>query len=315
MRLNVGIVGASGIIGKHLITALESKHCNICMFSARKNPTHEFVVKNHKIPTINIHEYQNTILDYIIFATHVDVSMQWIPEFLKQQVNVIDLSDKYRLQENVPLYVADIANANVKNHKLIAIPNCTVSILVSVLFPLHIHFKVDECNVCTYQSVSGAGRNAVEEWRKQKDSKCTACNVFNYPIADNIIPLIGENYGNYGYSTEELSIIYETKKILHADDMKISATCVRVSVERGHGLAVSIKFKKRISIKDIIAELSKCNWICCELKTPKDTENDDKIYVSRLRKDLFCDNLFHFWISADQICAGTVKNILSVLGV
>ena len=252
MHKRIGILGTSGMIGRHIVDFL-SKKCNqLILYSNKDTKQRDIVINQRTFEIKKLVKDDTHPIDLIILSTPEHISKQYAPIFLEKNIPIIDLSSAYRMQDNVPLVVYGIhpTCTTTAACQLIALPNCTVSILARALHPLTQCMSIDRCDVCTYQSVSGAGYNAYLEWKQQKVNKSTNMHIFSFPIADNVIPMIGD-VDNNGYTSEEISIINETKKVLHLSDCYISATCVRVSVERGHGIAVSIRCKQEVNIKDI----------------------------------------------------------------
>ena len=313
MSLNIGIIGATGIIGKALIKELfQRNQISISLFSSQSVYSKKFSINGSEIDIHPICEGIFSKLDVVIFSTNIAVSQHWIPIAIKHSAHIIDLSDAYRLHPNVPLASPSIDKDFIKNSQIIACPNCTVCLLSHVLHPLDQSFGLLGFSVSTYQSVSGAGNRAVSEWENQLSDPHYPNTIFTKHIANNLIPLIGAVHTN-NFSDEELSIIRETKKIFKNQNLKISATCVRVSVKQSHGMSLTFRLKEKPSIQEIEQRLRSSSTIKFELKTPTETENSEIIYVSRIREDDFIENGFSLWITADQINAGTVPNILNII--
>lgn len=312
MNLRIGIIGATGIIGRELVFQLDSLNYQIALFASPKSSTKSIAI-NDKIFAIQpISPEIFSKLDIAIFATSATISAELIPSAVQSGCRVIDLSDHYRLAKNVPLFLTNLSTENIINVPIVACPNCTTSLLMKVLYPLHQKFSLDRFFACTYQSVSGAGARAVEEWKSEITDGNFAPKVFQKTIAHNCIPQIGKIENN-DYSEEENSIINESRKILNLPELKISATCVRVSCKRSHGIALTAQFNKKITPEAAVQELLNHPELRHECKTPHECQGDDKIYFSRVRRDNILNNAISIWITGDQILAGTIPNVVRII--
>lgn len=319
-KLRIGIIGATGIVGQELAKSILQKfpHCTLSLFVTRPSKISQVEINGQKIFLQILEEKFFTDLDIAIFSVKEALAHQWIPIALRYTCKIIDLSSAYRLNKDVPLVCTPVINCKIiKNASLIACPNCTVSLITKVLFPLQQQFGILGFSACTYQSISGAGRRSLLEWKRQLSEivKKKGDFVFNdiKNFANNCIPQIGP-IDNTGYSSEEQSIEQETKKILNNPNLKISATCVRVSCERGHGISLTVQLQKKFSLDEIKKTLLQQLNIRCDTKTtPAECAYDENIYCSRIRKDTFTENALSLWITGDQITAGTIPNIISII--
>jgi len=328
--INIGIIGATGLVGEKVIRILEERKFpvkKLSLFSSEKSKGTKIKFHSDEIEVDQLSKDSFKNLDIALFALEESLAKEWIP-LAKKECIVIDKSSAFRLDKDVPLVVPEVNPEKVKEHKnLIANPNCTTIPLVMVLAPLHKAFGLKRVIVSSYQSVSGAGRAALnellyetevlaygDEIKKDQDS------VFSAPIAGNIIPQIG-SFDKHGYASEERKVIEETRKILELPELFISATCVRVPVKIGHSEAVNIEFEKEVDFDKIIKTLKTAKGIKiingCDPDTPVfpmpiDVVEKDDVYVGRIRKDTAFANGIALWFVADNLRKGAATNAVQI---
>lgn len=322
--MNIGIVGATGLVGEKLLAILEERNFPInqlMLFSSEKSAGQKISFKGEEIEVKSLSKDCFKNLDLVFFALDDKLAKEWIPIARKECI-VIDKSSAYRLDKEVPLIVPEVNGHQLKEHKnLIANPNCTTIPLVMVLAPLHQTFGLKRVIVSTYQSVSGAGRNAIEEYlyeievlaygdKISKDKEA----VFPAPIAANLIPQIGK-FDKDGYSSEERKVIEETRKILQLPQLPISATCVRVPCKIGHCEAVNIEFAQAVDISKVKKTLKTAGLVVMDDEAypmPVNIENSDNVYVGRIRKDHAFDNGIVLWLGTDNLRKGAATNAVQI---
>ena len=312
MNLHIGIIGATGIIGYHVANALNQMGHKLSLFASAQSQTRELVLgkKIFSIQTLTPEAFNS--IDIAIFSSSATISKKWASVAINSDCRVIDLSDAFRLKNNVPLFFSYSDPEDIKNIPIISCPNCTTSLISKTIYPLHQQFELKKLYVSTYQSVSGAGKRAVLEWEKEFTNPEIKPYIFPETIANNCIPYIGKTNAN-GQCQEEKSIIKECRKLFNQPKLKISATCVRISCERGHGIALTAQFKNRTTPQLVINELSKYPDLIHQPKTPRTCKDRPEIYYSRVRKDFLGNNSVSMWIVGDQIVAGTLPNIISIV--
>jgi aspartate-semialdehyde dehydrogenase len=272
----------------------------------------KFVVEN----TENIDVKQNEIC---VFNTESDVSSQYIPKALNAGAYVIDSSSHYRMQSDVPLVVPYVGKVNISQSKLFAHSKCIVSPLASVISPLHNNFNLQQLIVSTYQSTSGAGRNAMNECFFETKNFCDSAQRneakhFPRSIAFNTIPQIG-SFDENGFSSEENKIEKELQKIV-SKDIYITATCVRVPVLIGHSSSISMKFNTNPNLHEIFSVLKTAKRVELSEKyyTPIEVEGRDKVFVSRVRmNDCKGERWFHMWICSDNLRIGAALDAFEII--
>lgn len=310
MTLNIGIIGATGIIGRHLAMHLRNHPAlQLSLYASPQSRTRSITIDEQSLTVFPINSKNFNALNGAIFATSKEISQEYVPQALHHDCRVIDLSAAFRLNPDIPLFCAGVNEINRKT-PLIACPNCTTSLIAKVIAPLHKQFPVEGFSVCTYQSISGAGWHAVQTWKQQLEK--TPDDRPIVPLAHNCIPWI-DFIDDSPHTGEELAVILESKKLLQQPDLKISATCVRVSCKRSHGIALTIQFQKKTSVEAVQECLGKIPYLSYALKTPIECTGESQIYYSRLREVEFPQNAISLWITGDQITAGTIANVDGIL--
>jgi aspartate-semialdehyde dehydrogenase len=325
-KYKVAVIGATGNVGQAILSVLHERNFpieTIDVLASMDSHGKEVSFGDEKILNIkNIETYDNyKNIDIAFFAAGSFVSEQYVKKFSDAGAIVIDNSSLYRMNEDVPLVIPEVNAYALANHKnIIANPNCSTIQLLMILKPLHDQAEIKRVIVSTYQSVSGAGREAMDELYSQTKSTFlftkSAPNKFPKQIAFNIIPQIGD-FVEDGNTQEELKIIQETKKILDTN-IEVAATCVRVPVFVGHSEAVNIEFKKPISEKQAIQILKNAPGVqlsgnnSSSYMTPIECAGEDDVFVSRIRKDCSAENALSLWIVADNMKKGAALNAVQI---
>lgn len=322
-KINLAIVGATGMVGQTFIKVLEERKIknsikNLYLFSSEKGAgtTINFNKKKYIVESLNEENIANKKIDFAFFSAGENVSKSFAPIFNKYGITVIDNSSAFRMEESVPLIVPEI-NFQTTESLIIANPNCSTIQCVVPLFALQKHFGIKSIIFSTYQSVSGSGVDGIEDLRIT--SKGEAPKFYPYPIYNNCLPHIGSFLDN-GYTSEEEKMIKETHKILQNNKIKISATCVRVPLENCHSVSVSVKLKRHFEINKIREIFSKTEGVKLIDEPQKNiypicdtARNKNEIFVGRIRRDLFDKKTLHFWCVADNIRKGAATNGVQIL--
>lgn len=325
----VGIVGASGAVGEELAKVLEEQNFPIKKLvpiaskrSAGKNMCFRGV--DYKILECDDEVFVREGVEIAFFSAGGSVSERFAKSAVEANAIVIDNTSFFRMQNDVPLVVPEVNPNDIFTHKgIIANPNCSTIQMVQVLAPLHKAFGIKRVDVATYQAVSGAGKKGMDallrETKEQLDGKNTSneSSVFPYSIAFNLFPHIDIFLEN-AYTKEEVKMIKETQKIMHAD-FEVSATCVRVPVLRSHSEAISIKFESEVSADKARAVLENAENVVViddvkNLKYPMPiiASNTDSTFVGRIRNDCFDKKILHLFCVADQIRVGAATNAVRI---
>ncbi|MEO0072363.1 MAG: aspartate-semialdehyde dehydrogenase [candidate division WOR-3 bacterium] len=323
--MKVGIIGATGLVGEKLLEILAERNFPVSelkLFASERHIGEKCCFKDQAYEVMPLSEQALKDLDLVFCAASNEIAQEWVPIAQKYSL-VIDKSSVFRLQDDVPLVVPEINRHRALEHKnLIASPNCTTIPVVMVLNPLHKVFKLKRVAALTLQSVSGAGRDALQELIYETEvlaygSEITKepDSVFSVPIADNIIPQIG-NFETDGYTTEELKLINETKKILELNELPISATCIRVPVRVGHCVVLSIEFENEAKPEEVTSVLKNSPGLLVlennEYPTPQMVCGRDEVFVGRLRKDYSTKNGVVCFVATDNLRKGAALNAVQI---
>jgi len=325
----VAVVGATGAVGQQMIEILESRDfpTSSVRFLASERSigrTVTFRGEEHKI--VELKEENLGDLDIALFSIPKDQTKVFTPIAVKLGCVVVDNSNAFRMEPDVPLVVPEVNPHAIKGHKgIIANPNCSTIQMVVALKPLHDAAKIKRIVVSTYQSVSGAGFKAVDELKNQSreilDDKDPTIELFPHQIAFNAIPQIPQSsaFEANGYTTEELKMLYETRKIMEDDSIRVTATTVRVPVFYAHSEAVNVEFENKITADEARALLEKAPGV----KVVDDLDNQkyplaadawhrDEVFVGRIREDISCENGLDMWVVSDNLRKGAALNAVQI---
>lgn len=321
-KYNVALIGATGMVGESLISILQEREFPVNQLyplASKRSLGKQVEFNSQPIEVIDLEEFDFNGIDFCFFSAGSKVSDQYAPIAANAGAIVIDNTSRYRYEDDIPLIVPEVNSSFLKNYKkrnIIANPNCSTIQLMVALAPIHLHSPIKKINIATYQSVSGAGRSAVELLNRQlKDVNYPEKND-NPLFAHNVIPQIGDIQDN-GYTLEEMKLVWETKKILGSDDIKVNATAVRVPVRVGHAEAVTIKTESKINlslIKDLLSKAPNIKLFNDE-SYPMSIlhgEGTDQVFVGRIREDLSTKNSINLWIVADNIRKGAALNSIQI---
>ena len=321
-KYNVALIGATGMVGESLISILQEREFPVNQLyplASKRSLGKQVEFNSQPIEVIDLEEFDFNGIDFCFFSAGSKVSDQYAPIAANAGAIVIDNTSRYRYEDDIPLIVPEVNSSFLKNYKkrnIIANPNCSTIQLMVALAPIHLHSPIKKINIATYQSVSGAGRSAVELLNRQlKDVNYPEKND-NPLFAHNVIPQIGDIQDN-GYTLEEMKLVWETKKILGSDDIKVNATAVRVPVRVGHAEAVTIETESKINLSLIKDLLSKAPNIKLfnDGSYPMSIlhgEGTDQVFVGRIREDLSTKNSINLWIVADNIRKGAALNSIQI---
>ncbi len=322
---HVAVVGATGMVGKEIIETLESRQFKVAslrLLASKKSAGQVILFRGEptKVEELTPNSFEG--IDIALFSAGGSISEKFAPIAVKAGAIVIDNTSHFRLDDTVPLVVPEVNKHALKTHKgIIANPNCSTAQLVMALKPIHDQATIKRLVISTYQSVSGAGKEAVLELENQSrylmKGEAAEPEVFTKPMPFNVIPQI-DVFQDNGYTKEEMKMILETNKILEAD-IAITATAVRVPVFISHSEAVNIQTEKPISVEDV----KKCltdfpgvtvqdNTADLEYPTPREVAGKDDVYVGRIRKDISQDNSIDCWIVADNLRKGAALNAVQI---
>ncbi len=320
---NLAILGATGVVGRkiaEIITELNIEFESIKFLSSAKSAGSklEFQGKTYTVEEATPESFDG--VNIVLASAGGGTSKKFAPEIVKRGGVIIDNSSAFRMEKDVPLVIAGVNDDDLRNHKgIVANPNCSTSQLMLVLKPLHEKANIKRLIVSTYQAVSGAGKNGLDELKADTEAYLNGTEfkneVFKKPISFNVIPQI-DVFEENGYTKEELKVVNETKKILHLDEeTPISCTAVRVPVFTGHSEAVDIEFEQDITPQEVRSILEETFGVEIiddpqnfEYPTTRDAENVDPVFVGRIRKNLAFKNGISLWCVADNLRIGAALN-------
>jgi aspartate-semialdehyde dehydrogenase len=327
MSYNVAVVGATGNVGREMLNILDEREFPVNkMFAiaSRRSQGVEVSFGDKTLKCQDLEQFDFSKCDFALMSAGGDVSKEWSPKIAARGCLVIDNSSAWRYDIDVPLVVPEVnadAVAGLRKKNIIANPNCSTAQLVVALKPLHDAATIKRVVVATYQSVSGAGKDAMDElWTQTKGIFVTdqpTPEVFTKQIAFNVIPHI-DRFMEDGSTREEWKMVAETKKILDPK-IKLMATCVRVPVFVGHSEAVNIEFEKPISPEEARDILREAPGILVVDKredggyvTPIECVGDYATFVSRIREDVTVENGLSMWVVSDNLRKGAALNTVQI---
>jgi aspartate-semialdehyde dehydrogenase len=327
MGYKVAVVGATGSVGREMLDILAERNFpadEVVALASRRSQGVEcsFGDKTLKVKALDHFDFSD--VDICLMSAGGAVSKEWSPKIAAQGAVVIDNSSAWRMDPDVPLIVPEVnadAVAGFSKKNIIANPNCSTAQLVVALKPLHDRAKIKRVVVATYQSVSGAGKAAMDELFSQSKAVFTLDEVeaktFSKRIAFNVIPHI-DVFMEDGYTKEEWKMVVETKKILDPK-IKLTATCVRVPVFVGHSEAVNIEFERPITAdeaREILRNAPGCLVIDKRepggYVTPYECVGEDATYISRIREDATIENGLQMWVVSDNLRKGAALNAIQI---
>lgn len=324
-KFNVAVVGATGMVGGKFLEVLTERQLpvdNYYLFASAKSAGKkiDFMGKEHTVIELtkeNVTALKGKV-DFALFSAGANVSKEFAPIFAEIGAIVVDNSSQWRMHDDVPLVVPEVNPEDVKwNHGIIANPNCSTIQAVVALKPLYDKFGIKRIVYSTYQAVSGAG---VDGYNDLKDGiNGVAPKKFPRPIAFNMLPHI-DVFMEDGYTKEEWKMIVETRKILHDESLRVTATTVRVPVFYGHSESINVEFCKKCEKQDVVNALENFPGIVVmdDVKnnvypTPLDAENHDEVFVGRIRMDESVDSGANLWVVADNIRKGAATNAVQIV--
>lgn len=321
--MKIGILGATGAVGRQMLDCLIEQEIpvdDLVLLASKKSAGQiiRFKDKDYEVKEVNHDSFKG--LDVVLGASSNEVAKQYKDDIVKAGAVFIDNSSAFRMDDDVPLIVPEINGSDVKKHKgVISNPNCSTIITLMAINAINKLSKVKAMIASTYQAVSGAGKGGIDELNNEINDIEYKPSVFPYTIAYNCIPCIGSLKDNL-YTSEEMKMENEGKKILHNDDLRVTCTCVRVPVLRSHCISVSLKCERPLSVTEVREALSKEAGLILyddvldnKYPMPLVTSNQDKVYVGRIREDRVLEGGISLFCSGDQIRKGAASNAVQII--
>ena len=320
-KINIAIVGATGMVGRTFLKVLEERNFpieNLYLFSSKKSAGSHVVFngKDYIVEELKEDSFDRDI-QIALFSAGGDISKIYAPIASSKGIIVVDNSSYWRMDPNVPLIVPEVNPEAVKNHNgIIANPNCSTIQAMVALKPLYDKYKIKRIVYSTYQAVSGSGVKGVKDL--EEGLKGNPTGFYPHPISFNCLPHI-DSFTENGYTKEEMKMINETMKIFDDCNLKITATTVRVPVKNSHSESINIEFEKEFELQTLVSTLENSPGVIVLDDTNNniypnaiDCTGKDEVFVGRIRRDFSVDNGINIWVVADNIRKGAATNAIQI---
>jgi len=321
---HIAVVGATGAAGTELLRVLELRNfpvASLRLIGSKRSVGKSVRFREEPITVQKLGDRSFDKIDIAFFSAGGDVSRNYVPIACQSDAIAIDKSSAFRMDPHVPLVIPEINAEDVRqNRGIIANPNCTTTVMLMALYPLHRVFGARRVFATSFQAVSGSGARGIEELKRQVAEKDLqpSPELYPHPIAFNLLPHI-DAFLESGYTKEEAKMQGEAQKIMHLPELRISATCVRVPVYRAHSVAVSAEFERVISVEQAREVLAKAPGLelvdepqSNRYPMPLGVAGKDNCQVGRVRLDSAFENGLSFWVSGDQLLKGAALNAVQI---
>lgn len=326
MYETLAVVGATGAVGRIVLEQLQKRNLpfkKLKLLASERSAGSEvrYAGETIKVGLLEPGAFQN--VDLVIASTPDEVSADFAPYAVKEGAVVVDESGYWRMDPKVPLIIPEVNPEAVDKHEgILASPNCSTTQMVIALAPLHRAARIRRVVVSTYQATSGAGLSGSEELndsiRSALVGKTHPPKTFQHPIGFNLIPQIG-SHKYEGYTSEEMKMVYETRKIFGDDEIQVCPTCVRVPVATGHSESILVETEKPLSVEEAIELFNGFDGITVvddlenkQYPMPRDCDGKDDVFVGRIRKDISSPNGIAFWCVSDNLRKGAATNAVQI---
>ena len=322
----VAILGATGAVGQEMLKVLEERNFpvgKLVPLASARSVGKTLTFKGQEIPIALACEEAFQGVDIVLGAAENDIAERFAPAIVAAGAVFVDNSSAFRMDPNVPLVVPEVNPEDVKKHKgIISNPNCSTIITITAVNALNQFSPIRSMIASTYQAVSGAGAGGPVELMGQVEAlsrgESVETKIFPYQIAYNLIPQIGGEQCE-GYTSEEMKMQNEGRKIMHLPDLTVSCTCIRVPVVRSHSISVTCRFDKKVTVeqaRQAIAAAPGCVLVddlgAKKYPMPLDTTDQDLVFVGRIRPDLTDENAICLWCCGDQVRKGAATNAIQI---
>ena len=319
--MKIAVVGATGLVGRVMLKLLEDRKFpldDLIPVASKNSIGQSISFKDKSYPVVSMEEAIKLKPAIALFSAGGSTSLEWAPKFAENGTKVIDNSSAWRMDSSKKLIVPEInADALEKDDMIIANPNCSTIQMVVALGPLHNKYNIKRLVISTYQSVSGTGKDALDQLNKETSGDFTE-QVYPYQIYQNLLPHC-DVFEEDGYTKEEIKLMKETRKILDDDSIKITSTAVRVPIEKCHGESINLEFYNEFDLEDIIETLggSPGLKVMDDINNnlypmPIEAANNDEVYVGRIRRDHSVENGLNLWIVSDNLRKGAATNTIQI---
>ncbi|MEM9325042.1 MAG: aspartate-semialdehyde dehydrogenase [Bacteroidota bacterium] len=319
--MKLAIVGATGLVGQEVLKILEERNLDyseLIPVASARSVGKTVTCKGKEWKVVSMEDGLKTKPDVAIFSAGGSTSLEWAPKFAEAGTIVIDNSSAWRMDPEKRLVVPEINGKDLRiDDRIIANPNCSTIQMVLVLAPLHEKYRIKRVVVSTYQSVTGTGKEAVEQMTNERKG-VDGPKVYPHAIDQNALPHIDIFYDN-GYTKEEMKMVNETKKILNDDTVAVTATCVRIPAVGGHAEAVNIEFEEEFDLDELRGIIAQTEGVVIEddpqnnvYPMPITAHGKDEVFVGRIRRDETQAKTVNLWIVADNLRKGAATNAVQI---
>lgn len=320
--MKLAVVGATGLVGQEILKVIEGRNFpfdELLLVASSRSVGKEISFKGKSYTVIGMEEAVAAKADVAIFSAGGSTSLEWAPRFAEMGTIVVDNSSAWRMSPEHKLVVPEINARELSiDDRIIANPNCSTIQMVMALAPLHKKYQIKRVVVSTYQSVTGTGKDAVDQLMSERQGK-QETKVYPHPIDMNALPHIDVFLDN-GYTKEEMKMVNETKKILSDDSIAVTATAVRLPVMGGHSEAVNVEFVRDFDLSEVRSLLENTPGVVVEddvtnnvYPMPINAYQKDEVFVGRLRRDESQPNTLNMWVVADNLRKGAATNALQIV--
>ncbi len=319
--MKVAVVGATGVVGTVMLELLDKRKfpvTEIIPVASERSVGNKIKFHGKDYSIVSLTDAVEMKPDIALFSAGGSTSLEWAPKFAEKGTRVVDNSSAWRMDSTKKLVVSEVNSESLTEHDyIIANPNCSTMQMLVVLAPLHRKFKIKRLVISTYQSVSGTGKNAIDQlYSERNDSKPE--KVYPYSIDQNLLPHC-DVFEEGGYTKEENKLINETRKILNDNSIQITSTAVRVPIELCHGESVNIEFEDDFKLEEVLTILRSSPGLIVEddpdkniYPMPINASNKDEVFVGRIRRDFSIKSGLNLWIVADNLRKGAATNTIQI---
>ena len=319
--MKVAVIGATGVVGAVMLNLLDKRKfpvTEIIPVASERSVGNKIKFQGKEYSIVSLTEAVAMKPDIALFSAGGSTSQEWAPKFAENGTRVVDNSSAWRMDATKKLIVSEVNSETLtKDDYIIANPNCSTMQMLVVLAPLHKKFKIKRLVISTYQSVSGTGKNAIDQLYSERNGSNSE-KVYPYSIDQNLLPHC-DVFEEGGYTKEENKLINETRKILNDNSIQITSTAVRVPIELCHGESVNIEFVDEFNLEEVLSVLRSSPGLIVEdepekniYPMPINASNKDEVFVGRIRRDFSIKSGLNLWIVSDNLRKGAATNTIQI---
>tara|TARA_B100000530_G_scaffold104570_2_gene64749 strand:- start:240 stop:1235 length:996 start_codon:yes stop_codon:yes gene_type:complete len=319
--MKVAVIGVTGVVGTVMLNLLDKRKfpvTEIIPVASERSVGNKIEFQGKEYSIVSLTEAVAMKPDIALFSAGGSTSQEWAPKFAENGTRVVDNSSAWRMDSTKKLIVSEVNSETLtKDDYIIANPNCSTMQMLVVLAPLHKKFKIKRLVISTYQSVSGTGKNAIDQLYSERNGSNSE-KVYPYSIDQNLLPHC-DIFEEGGYTKEENKLINETRKILNDYSIKITSTAVRVPIELCHGESVNIEFVDEFNLEEVLSVLRSSPGLIVEdepekniYPMPINASNKDEVFVGRIRRDFSIKSGLNLWIVSDNLRKGAATNTIQI---